>query len=70
MLTGTGTLRQQLTSVDPPRGYDYRITGITGPTAPLVAVMKGEWRFEPVGAVTKVSWQWTVAPRSSAANWR
>lgn len=67
VLAGTGTLREQLTRIDPPRGFDYRITGITGPLAPLVAVIEGQWRFEPAGAVTKVTWQWTVTPRTSAA---
>ncbi|HEY5853666.1 MAG TPA: SRPBCC family protein [Aldersonia sp.] len=67
VLAGTGTLREQLTRVDPPHGYDYRITGITGPLAPLVGVIEGAWRFEPAGAVTKVTWQWTITPRTRAA---
>lgn len=67
LLSGSGSLREQLTHIDPPHGYEYRLTGITGPLAPLVSVIEGQWRFEPAGAVTKVTWQWTVTPRTRVA---
>ena len=26
--------------------------------------MDGEWIFEPIGSGTKVTWRWTIHPRS------
>jgi hypothetical protein len=34
--------------------------------ATLVTSVDGRWLFDPVGTGTKVSWQWTLHPKSSA----
>jgi hypothetical protein len=66
-LTGGGSMREQLTSHDPPNSFGYRLSDVKGPLAPLVDHVEGLWTFEPVGTGTKVTWQWTIYPKSSLA---
>ena len=65
VLTGGGSMREQLTSYDPPRSFGYTLSDVKGPMAPLVARVEGLWSFEPVGTGTRVTWQWTIHPRSA-----
>jgi hypothetical protein len=64
---GGGTMREELTLVDPPRAFGYTLSGITGPLAPLVNHIEGLWSFTPVGTGTDITWRWEVYPKSSAA---
>jgi hypothetical protein len=66
-LTGGGSMREELTGVDPPRSFDYRLTDITGPLAPLVRLVEGRWEFSPTAAGTTVTWRWVIHPRSVLA---
>ncbi|MET0757954.1 MAG: SRPBCC family protein [Mycobacterium sp.] len=66
-LVGGGSMREELTHVDPPRSFGYTLSDIKGPLAPLVGRVGGEWRFDPVGTGTKVTWRWTIHPRSALA---
>jgi Polyketide cyclase / dehydrase and lipid transport len=62
-LRGGGTMREELTSVDPPRSFGYAITAITGPLGLLVDKVDGEWTFAPSGAEspsTTVTWHWNI----------
>ncbi len=61
-----GTMREQLTDVDPPHAFGYHLSHITGPMRPLVEGIDGRWEFAPVGTGTLVTWRWTVFPRSWA----
>ncbi|MGK2882089.1 MAG: SRPBCC family protein [Mycobacterium sp.] len=61
---GGGTMLEELTLVDPPKAFAYTLTDITGPLAPLVAKVEGEWLFTPVGTGTEVTWRWLVHPTS------
>jgi hypothetical protein len=65
LLTGGGSMREQLTSYDAPRSFGYTLSDVKGPLAPLVDHVDGLWSFEPVGTGTKVTWQWTIHPRSA-----
>lgn len=67
ILTGGGSMREELTSVDEPRSFDYTLTQITGPMSLLVGLVDGQWRFSPTGAGTQVTWRWTIHPRSALA---
>jgi hypothetical protein len=64
---GGGSMREELTAVDAPNTFSYTLTDVTGPLAPLVEHIDGQWRFSPVGTGTEVTWQWTVHPKSAAA---
>lgn len=64
VLTGGGSMQENLTDVDPPRSFSYTITKITGPLALLIDHVEGAWIFEPAGTGTKVTWRWTVHPKS------
>lgn len=67
VLTGGGSMREQLTGVDAPHGFDYRLSGITGPLASLVVSVDGQWRFSQAAEGTLVTWRWTIHPRSALA---
>jgi len=62
-----GTMREELTKVDAPREFGYRITEVTGPMRPLAASVDGLWTFDPAGTGVRITWQWTVHPASSVA---
>lgn len=64
VLTGGGSMREALTSYDPPSSFGYTLTDVTGPLAPLVDHVEGLWSFRPVGTGTRVTWRWTIHPRS------
>lgn len=64
---GGGSMREELTRVDPPHAFGYTLSNITGPLAPLVDHIDGEWLFTPAGTGTEVTWRWTVYPKSGPA---
>jgi hypothetical protein len=64
-LTGGGSMREQLTSYDAPTSFGYTLSEIKGPMAPLVGGVDGLWSFETVNDQTKVTWRWTIRPRSA-----
>jgi hypothetical protein len=63
MLPGGGSMREELTSVDPPRSFGYVLTDISGPMALLVGRADGEWTFTPSGSATTVTWRWNIHSR-------
>ncbi|MDT5179826.1 MAG: hypothetical protein QOJ95_4024 [Mycobacterium sp.] len=67
VLTGGGSMREELTSYDAPSSFGYRLTDVKGPLAPLVDHVEGLWAFAPVGTGTKVTWRWTIHPRRALA---
>ncbi len=66
-LTGGGSMREELTSIEPPQSFGYRLTEITGPLAPLVRFVEGRWQFSPTATGTTVTWRWIIRPRSALA---
>lgn len=62
VLADGGTMREELTRVEPHREFAYRITDVTGPMKPLVASVEGRWAFAPAGTGARVTWSWTVHP--------
>ena len=65
--TDGGTMREQLTVVERPSHFGYRITDITGPMKALVGSADGEWRFEPASKGVRITWAWTLHPASPVA---
>lgn len=68
LLTGGGSMREELISVDPPRSFGYVLTDISGPMALLVGRIEGEWTFTPSGtgpSETTVTWRWNIHARSA-----
>ena len=65
VLTGGGSMHEELTSFDPPRSFGYTLSQVTGALAPLVDHVDGLWLFDPVGTGTRVTWRWTIHPRSA-----
>jgi Polyketide cyclase / dehydrase and lipid transport len=66
VMVGGGSMREELTSVEPPRSFGYVLSNIKGPMAPLVGSIEGKWSFTPTGTGTTVTWQWILHPRSGA----
>ncbi|HEV7579406.1 MAG TPA: SRPBCC family protein, partial [Mycobacterium sp.] len=64
LLAGGGSTREELTSVEPPRSFGYRLGNVTGPMALLVDHVLGEWIFTPVAGGTEVTWRWDIHPKS------
>ncbi|UXA05813.1 SRPBCC family protein [Mycobacterium sp. SMC-2] len=64
VLAGGGSAREDLTDVDPPRSFGYRLTQIHGPMALLVESVTGEWTFTPVDGGTEITWRWSIYPKS------
>jgi hypothetical protein len=64
-LADGGTMTEELTSVERPSGFGYRITDVTGPMKALVASVDGRWSFEAAGTGVRITWAWTVHPASS-----
>lgn len=67
LLTGGGSMREELTSYDPPRSFGYTLSQVKGPLAPLVDHVDGLWLFAPIGTGTQVTWRWAIHPRSAPA---
>lgn len=65
LLTGGGSMREELTGVEPPRSFEYTLSEITGPMAALIARVDGEWIFRPAGAGVEITWRWTIHRRSA-----
>jgi Polyketide cyclase / dehydrase and lipid transport len=64
---GGGSMRETLTGVQPPHMFGYTLSEIRGALAPLVDHIDGQWLFAPVSTGTRVTWRWSVHPRSAAA---
>lgn len=64
---GGGSMREELVGVDPPNVFSYILSDVAGPLAPVVERIDGAWRFEPLGTGTRVTWHWSVYPKSSLA---
>lgn len=68
LLSGGGSMAETLTSYDEPHSFGYALSDIKGPMAPLARAVRGEWLFEALpaaqGTGTKITWRWTVHPRT------
>jgi len=64
-----GTMREQLTAVDGPHSFSYRLTDITGPVRLLVDSIDGRWAFASgeSESETVITWRWTLHPRGLGA---
>jgi hypothetical protein len=69
LLAGGASMREELTSVEPPRSFGYRLSQVTGPMALLVEHVLGEWIFTPAGGGTEIIWRWDIHPRSPLTAW-
>ncbi|KDF00893.1 hypothetical protein Y900_018635 [Mycolicibacterium aromaticivorans JS19b1 = JCM 16368] len=65
VLVGGGGMRETLTTFDAPHAFGYTLTDIHGAMAPLIDHVEGLWAFSEQGTGTKVTWQWTLHPKSA-----
>jgi hypothetical protein len=67
VLSDGGTMHEELTEVERPHHFSYRLTRITGVLASLVGEVEGQWSFAPAGTGVRVTWSWTLHPRTPYA---
>lgn len=60
-------MREELTSLNRPRSFGYRLDDIMQPLGLLISTVDGTFSFEPSGTGAKVTWTWTVHPASKVA---
>jgi Polyketide cyclase / dehydrase and lipid transport len=63
-LTDGGSMREELTGVDRPTAFTYRLSDMRGPMKPLASHVDGRWAFAAAGTGTRITWHWTAHPRS------
>lgn len=66
-LADGSSLRERLTTLDPPRSFEYDIDRISGPLGRLVSGFSGRWSFEPspddpTGEATLARWHYRFEP--------
>jgi len=66
-LADGGTMLEELTSVERPGRFAYRISQIAGAMKPLIGGIEGAWSFEAAGTGTRITWSWEVEPASSTS---
>ena len=69
LLTDGGAVTERLTTVDRPTAFGYQISEVKGPLKALVSTITGEWRFEPAGTGTRITWSWVLEPASSVSRY-
>lgn len=62
-----GRLREQLTAVEAPDRFGYRLEVLAGPMRLLAKGVEGEWRFAPAYGGTRVTWSWRLTLANPAA---
>ena len=66
-LADGGSMREELTHVERPHRFGYRITDVTGPMKLLASGLEGEWSFAPAGTGARITWAWELHSASGAA---
>lgn len=61
------TTTERLLTYDEPNSCTYELSDLTGPLRLLVSRVEGAWTFESVGTGCRITWSWTLYPRSSAS---
>jgi hypothetical protein len=64
-LADRGSLHEELTRVERPHAFGYRLSEIRGPMRPLASAIDGLWTFEAAGTGTRVTWSWAMHPKSA-----
>ena len=66
-LSDGGTMQERLVKVEAPKEFGYVITDVTGPMKQLASRIEGTWAFAEVGTGCRITWSWTIHPKSSAS---
>jgi hypothetical protein len=65
-LADGGSMVETLRTAEAPTAATYAMSELTGPFATLFSGVLGEWRFEPLGGGTRITWRWRLRPRGVA----
>lgn len=69
VLSDGGAVTEELTRVDRPTVFAYRLSEVKGPLKAFVSTIAGEWRFEAAGTGTRITWTWVLEPASSVSRY-
>jgi hypothetical protein len=69
VLSDGGAVTERLTRVDRPEVFGYELSEVKGPLKAFVSTIAGEWRFEPAGTGTRITWTWVLEPASSVSRY-
>jgi hypothetical protein len=69
VLSDGGEVTERITAVDRPASFGYQLSEIKGPLKAFVSTVAGEWRFEPAGTGTRITWSWVLEPASSLSRY-
>jgi hypothetical protein len=69
VLSDGGAMTERLTTVERPTAFGYDISDLKGPLKLLVSSATGEWRFEPAGTGTRITWTWVLEPASGVGRY-
>ena len=65
-LADGGTAREQVTLLESPRRFAYRVWDISNPIVKTLAVeARGDWTFVAVGQSTQVNWTYTFVAKNA-----
>ncbi len=65
-LADGGTAREQVTLLESPRRFAYRVRDISNPIVKTLAVeARGDWTFVAVGQSTQVNWTYTFVAKNA-----
>jgi hypothetical protein len=64
------TAKEQLTEVNSPEYFAYKITNFTSALRFLVYQINGNWKFTtPNADLTKIVWEYELIPKNNFAHW-
>ena len=66
-LSDGGSAREELTDVERPRYFAYRVSGFSPPFGRLVGEARGRWWFATDGERTTIRWTYSFEPAGTAA---
>jgi hypothetical protein len=69
VLSDGGAVTEELTRVERPTVFAYRLSEVKGPLKAFVSTIAGEWRFEAAGTGTRITWTWVLEPASSVSRY-
>lgn len=64
VMSDGSTTRETLTAVARPTQFTYLLDELTGPLKALATSVRGRFDVEPAGTGSRITWSWSIDPRS------
>ncbi len=63
------TAQEELTFVDSPNYFSYKITNFTSPLRFLINQINGTWKFDYTKDVVNIVWTYQLVPKNNLCEW-